>query len=68
MIRVLRDRVKAGVDVRVVGKVEAGHGLSAEPYPGKRQHLRLCDGTDARPSSAARACASWSSTRGGKSV
>ncbi len=41
MIRVLRDRVKAGVDVRVVGKVEAGHdGLSAEPFPGKRQHLR----------------------------
>jgi cardiolipin synthase len=41
MIRVLRGRAKAGVDIRIVGKVEAGHdGLSAQPFPGKRQHLR----------------------------
>ena len=40
MIRILQDRVKAGVNLRIIGKVEKGHGLSAEPYPGKRQHLR----------------------------
>jgi phosphatidylserine/phosphatidylglycerophosphate/cardiolipin synthase-like enzyme len=40
MIRILQDRVKAGVDLRIIGKVEKGHGLSAEKYPGKRQHLR----------------------------
>jgi phosphatidylserine/phosphatidylglycerophosphate/cardiolipin synthase-like enzyme len=41
MIRILQDRVEAGVDVRIIGKVEKGHeGLSAEPFPGKRQHLR----------------------------
>jgi phosphatidylserine/phosphatidylglycerophosphate/cardiolipin synthase-like enzyme len=40
MIRILRDRVKAGVELRVIGKVEKGHGLEAEPFPGKRQHLR----------------------------
>ena len=40
MIRILQDRAKAGVNLRIIGKVEKGHGLSAEPYPGKRQHLR----------------------------
>jgi phosphatidylserine/phosphatidylglycerophosphate/cardiolipin synthase-like enzyme len=41
MIRILRDRMGAGVDVRIIGKVEKGHGsLSAETLPGKRQHLR----------------------------
>jgi phosphatidylserine/phosphatidylglycerophosphate/cardiolipin synthase-like enzyme len=40
MIRVLQDRAKAGVDLRIIGRVEKGHGLSAERYPGKRQHLR----------------------------
>ena len=29
-----------GVDLRVIGRVEKGHGLEAEPFPGKRQHLR----------------------------
>jgi phosphatidylserine/phosphatidylglycerophosphate/cardiolipin synthase-like enzyme len=47
MIRVLQDRAKAGVDLRIIGKVEKGHGLSAEKYPGKRQHLR-CVIRDAR--------------------
>ena len=40
MLRVLQSRLKAGVDVRIIGKVEKGHDLSAERYPGKRQHLR----------------------------
>lgn len=40
MIRILQDRAKAGVDLRIIGKVEKGHDLSAERYPGKRQHLR----------------------------
>lgn len=40
MIRILVERAKAGVDLRIIGRVEKGHGLSAERYPGKRQHLR----------------------------
>jgi cardiolipin synthase A/B len=32
--------VKAGVAFQLIGKVEKGHGLEAEPLPGKRQHLR----------------------------
>jgi phosphatidylserine/phosphatidylglycerophosphate/cardiolipin synthase-like enzyme len=40
MIRVLHSRAKAGVDLRIIGKVEKGHDVTAERYPGKRQHLR----------------------------
>ena len=40
MIRILQDRVKKGVDLRIIGKVEKGHDLVAEKFPGKRQHLR----------------------------
>jgi cardiolipin synthase A/B len=41
MIRILQQRAEDGIDVRILGKVEGGHeGLSAEPLPGKRQHLR----------------------------
>jgi phosphatidylserine/phosphatidylglycerophosphate/cardiolipin synthase-like enzyme len=40
MIRILQERAKADVLIRVIGKVEKGHGLEAEPFPGKRQHLR----------------------------
>jgi phosphatidylserine/phosphatidylglycerophosphate/cardiolipin synthase-like enzyme len=41
MIRILRDRLEAGVDVRIIGKMEKGHSpLSAQNCPGKRQHLR----------------------------
>jgi phosphatidylserine/phosphatidylglycerophosphate/cardiolipin synthase-like enzyme len=40
MIRILQNRAKAGVDLRIIGKVEKGNGLSAEKYPGRRQHLR----------------------------
>ena len=40
MIRILEARREAGVDIRVIGKVEKGHGLQSQPFPGKRQHLR----------------------------
>ena len=40
MIRILQDRVKAGVEVRIIGKIEKGHDLKAEKYPHTRQHLR----------------------------
>jgi phosphatidylserine/phosphatidylglycerophosphate/cardiolipin synthase-like enzyme len=40
-IRVLQERVKAGVVVRIIGHLEKGHeGLRAEKFPGKRMHLR----------------------------
>ena len=41
MIRLLQQRAKAGVDVRVLGKVaKRGGGLLSEKYPGKRLHVR----------------------------
>jgi cardiolipin synthase A/B len=42
MLRLLMDRVKAGIDVRVIGKVSEKKGgqLTAEPFPGKRLHVR----------------------------
>jgi phosphatidylserine/phosphatidylglycerophosphate/cardiolipin synthase-like enzyme len=42
MIGILQDRQKAGVEVRIIGKVEkkGKHGLVAEAFAGKRQHLR----------------------------
>jgi cardiolipin synthase A/B len=50
MIRLLQQRAKAGVDVRVLGKVgKRGDAIAAEKYPGKRLHVRamLRDGTAA---------------------
>lgn len=49
MLKLLQDRVKAGVDVRVLGKVgKKGVGLKAEKMPAMRLHLRamLRDGSD----------------------
>src|SRR5687767_4501479 len=49
MIKLLQDRVKAGVDVRIIGKVsKKGEGLTAERMPGMRLHLRamLRDGQE----------------------
>jgi phosphatidylserine/phosphatidylglycerophosphate/cardiolipin synthase-like enzyme len=41
MIRLLMQRIKAGVDVRVIGKVGKRAGaLKAEKFPGKRLHVR----------------------------
>jgi cardiolipin synthase A/B len=49
MLKLLQERVKAGVDVRVIGKVaKKGEGVKAEKMPGMRLHLRamLRDGQD----------------------
>ena len=49
MIKLLQDRVKAGVDVRIIGKVsKKAEGLKAEKMPGMRLHLRamLRDGQE----------------------
>ncbi len=41
MVKVLKDRVKAGVDVRIIGKVsKAANDLPHERYPGNRLHVR----------------------------
>ena len=49
MIKLLQERAKAGVDVRIIGKVgKKGEGLRAEKMPGSRLHLRamLRDGQE----------------------
>jgi phosphatidylserine/phosphatidylglycerophosphate/cardiolipin synthase-like enzyme len=41
MLRLLAQRAKAGVDVRVIGKVsKRGGGLKVQKFPGKRLHVR----------------------------
>jgi phosphatidylserine/phosphatidylglycerophosphate/cardiolipin synthase-like enzyme len=41
MIRILKERVSAGVSVRILGKLgKRGLGLTAEKFPGKRLHVR----------------------------
>jgi cardiolipin synthase len=41
MVKILKDRVKAGVDVRIIGKVnKSASELPHERYPGKRLHVR----------------------------
>jgi len=42
MLRLLTERVKAGVDVRIIGRLEAkwGGDLKSERFPGKRLHVR----------------------------
>jgi cardiolipin synthase len=41
MIRLLEDRAKAGVDVRIIGKLgKPGNGLKVSKYPGQRMHVR----------------------------
>lgn len=41
MIRILHARVRAGVSVRILGKVgKRGAGLTSEKFPGKRLHVR----------------------------
>lgn len=41
MIAILQSRLEAGVDVRIIGRVEKGkHDLEAAAFVGKRQHLR----------------------------
>jgi cardiolipin synthase A/B len=40
MIRLLEARAKAGVDVRIIGKIEKGHTVTAQKYAGPRLHVR----------------------------
>jgi phosphatidylserine/phosphatidylglycerophosphate/cardiolipin synthase-like enzyme len=51
MLRLLTERVKGGVDVRVIGRVEAkwADEIKSEKYPGRRLHIRAIvrDGTRA---------------------
>jgi phosphatidylserine/phosphatidylglycerophosphate/cardiolipin synthase-like enzyme len=49
MLRILSERMEAGVDVRVIGKVESKWNVTCDKYPGKRMHVRaiIRDGTRA---------------------
>jgi phosphatidylserine/phosphatidylglycerophosphate/cardiolipin synthase-like enzyme len=41
MIRILQERMSAGVSVRILGKLgKRGVGLTAQRFPGKRLHVR----------------------------
>jgi phosphatidylserine/phosphatidylglycerophosphate/cardiolipin synthase-like enzyme len=40
MLRLITERIRAGVDVRVIGKVESKWDVPCEKYPGKRLHIR----------------------------
>ena len=41
MIRILQQRERAGVDVRILGRIaKRGNGLPTAKYPGKRLHVR----------------------------
>lgn len=46
MLRIISERIKAGVEVKIIGSVEAKWNISGEPFPGKRLHVRamICDG------------------------
>jgi cardiolipin synthase len=40
MLRLITERIKAGVDVRILGRVEAKWNVKSERFPGKRLHVR----------------------------
>jgi phosphatidylserine/phosphatidylglycerophosphate/cardiolipin synthase-like enzyme len=40
MLKILKERMEQGVDVKIIGKVEAKWGIKGEKYPGKRLHIR----------------------------
>src|SRR5437764_3488159 len=40
MLRLILGRIKAGVEVKIIGKVEARWRVRSEKYPGKRLHIR----------------------------
>src|SRR5688572_24528083 len=40
MLRLITQRINAGVDVRIIGKVEAKWKIRGEKYPGRRLHVR----------------------------
>jgi phosphatidylserine/phosphatidylglycerophosphate/cardiolipin synthase-like enzyme len=42
VLKILKDHVKAGLDVRIIGKVsKSGNDVEHEKYPGKRLHTRV---------------------------
>src|SRR3954463_7453987 len=40
MLRLITERIKAGVDVRIIGRVEEKWNVKHERYPGRRLHIR----------------------------
>jgi phosphatidylserine/phosphatidylglycerophosphate/cardiolipin synthase-like enzyme len=40
MLRLITERIKAGVDVRILGRVEAKWNVKSEKFPGRRLHIR----------------------------
>jgi phosphatidylserine/phosphatidylglycerophosphate/cardiolipin synthase-like enzyme len=40
MLRLITERMKAGVDVKIMGRVEAKWQVKAERFPGRRLHVR----------------------------
>ena len=55
IVRLLKERMKAGVDVRIIGKVGGkGHDLIHQKYPGRRLHGRQPEPSRARARQAAR--------------
>ena len=40
MLRLITERIKAGVDVRILGRVEPKWNVKSEKFPGKRLHIR----------------------------
>lgn len=40
MLRLIRQRMNAGVDVRIIGRVEAKWKVCADKFPGRRLHIR----------------------------
>jgi cardiolipin synthase len=40
MLRLITQRINAGVDVRIIGKVEPKWNIKGEKFPGKRLHVR----------------------------
>jgi cardiolipin synthase len=40
MLRLITERIKAGVEVKIIGSVEVKWNINGEPFPGKRMHVR----------------------------
>ena len=67
IIKLLKERVKAGVDVRIIGKVGSrGNDLVHQKYPGTGSTSAPLSAIVGTPSSAVKACASSSWTSGAK--
>jgi phosphatidylserine/phosphatidylglycerophosphate/cardiolipin synthase-like enzyme len=40
ILKILTERLNAGVEIKIIGKVESKWGIKGEKYPGKRLHVR----------------------------